>query len=328
MPAKILQHNDAFEAERNPLEEDIRMHDWLFNDGPYYEGLPAIEHEAANQVLCIRLGNSPLPPMSLGPVEYLQKIIDECIDPALAFHLVAEFEPGMWSPEHGYRRLGDYLAYIGKYELDFGSWTNLQMFLPKTRLPYTEPATPLLPLDALTNLRSLKWCGHRNQLVQSWLPLTPSIIQSLHSLDLTCELALEDCIRLLLHGKRLKQFSVDSIEANADQVLSDSLRSPMKYRTGEHERPYLEFLKITSSVDISPLLAPFFFPSVTIIDWVLSYPTRVRFLPEAVDWQRLDYVSIVCDFEEEDSVWIRKICKPNTQHTHISLVRYVDRSME
>ncbi|KAH0581222.1 hypothetical protein H2248_012339 [Termitomyces sp. 'cryptogamus'] len=157
------------------LEDDVHRHDWLFKDGPFHLGRPIVEYWANNQVLCIKLGDSPLPQMEVGPVEYLQNLIDESIDPSSPFQIIADFESGQWPLEQGYRRLGDYLAFLGKHELDYGSWSNLQIYLPDNPIPYDPPSTPVIPLDALTNLRQLTWYAHRNQLCRSWLPLIPSI---------------------------------------------------------------------------------------------------------------------------------------------------------
>ncbi|KAG6829834.1 hypothetical protein H0H87_009991 [Tephrocybe sp. NHM501043] len=329
MPARTIsqtqQHSEgATKMDVPRLEDDIRRHDWLFTDGPYHLGRPAVQHWAEEQTLSIKLGNSPLPPMKIGPVEYLHHLIDEFIDPTSSFHIIADFEQGKWPEELGYRRLGDYLAYLGTHELDFGSWTKLEICLPDVGIRYNAPSTPLIPLDALNSLRNLQFYGHRNQLVDSWLPLTPSIIQSLFTLDINCEIAVEDCVRILLHGKRLKTFLVDNIEPNTDEVLVNSLRSPTKYRSGEHDRPYLEFLRIKSAADITPLLHPFFFPSLKTLNLVLSYPTKLRSLPPAFEWKNLENSSLVCDITNEDSQWIRDRCNPNGQHNHINLCPFLE----
>ncbi|KAG6914620.1 hypothetical protein DXG01_016271 [Tephrocybe rancida] len=321
MPSKIP--SQPTEGATCRLKDDVRRHDWMFKDGPYFLGQPVAGHWAEDQTVCIKLGTSTLPPSKIGPVEYLQNLIDASIDPSEPFHIIADFEPGLWQPEEGFRRLGDYLSFLGTHELDFGSWSRLEICLPDMGIPYESPSTPLIPLDALTSLRRLTWYGHRNQLVNSWLPLTPPILQSLHFLDINCEIAIEDCSRILLHAKRLRHFAVDNIEVNTDQVLTESLRSPENYRSGEHERPYLEFLRIKSSVDIIPLLYPFYFPSLRTISLVLAYPTKIRSLPPAFEWKDMHRVSLVCDLSDADSEWIRKACNADTQHSHINLCRLV-----
>ncbi|KAG6860946.1 hypothetical protein C0995_005776 [Termitomyces sp. Mi166 len=328
MPGKVasqqqlLKHGSSL--DKIPSEDDVRRHDWLFKDGPFHLGRPLVEYWAENQVLCIKLGDSPLPPMEIGPVEYLQCLIDEWIDPSSPFQMIADFEPGQWPIEQGYRRLGYYLAFVGKHKLDYGCWSDLQIYLPHQALPYDPPPTPIIPLDTLTNLRHLTWFGHRNQLCRSWLPLVPSIMQSLYTLDLNCELSIEDCSRILLHGNRLKHFIIDAIERNVDQVLTNCLRSPSKYRSGEHERPHLEFLKIKSSVGIDPLLHPFYFPSLKSINLILSYPTKLKTLPPAFEWKNMEQVTLICDILEEESEWIKSTCNPETQHNHIGVCRFLD----
>ncbi|KAG6864692.1 hypothetical protein C0991_007833 [Blastosporella zonata] len=320
----LVQSDTTTQPDVSHLDDDVRRYDWLFKDGPYHLGKPIVEHWAEQQTLSIKLGNTHIQHMDISPVEHLQRLIDEFIDPSAPFQIIADFDPGKWPLVQGYRRLGEYLAFLGTHELDFASWTNLEICLPDTAIPFQSPSTPLIPSDALTNLQYLSYFGHRNQLVNSWLPLTPSITQSLSNLDINCEISVGDCVRILLHGIRLRHFFVDNIEEDTDEVLVDSMPSPSKYRHGEHIRPHLDFLKIKSAADITPLLLPFFFPSLRTLSLVLEYPTKLKALPPAFEWKHLNMMSAVCDITDDDSQWIRNACGPDTMHTHINLSRYLE----
>ncbi|KAG6825903.1 hypothetical protein H0H93_016971, partial [Arthromyces matolae] len=165
MPGKDISRRSSSTGTGSPLDDDVRRHNWLFKDGPHLEGRPIVEFWAEEQSLCVKLGDTPLETTdSSGPVECLQKLIDQNIDPSSPFRIIADFEPGEWPLKEGYRRLGDWLAFVGIHELDFGSWNHLQISLPDTPLPFDPPSNPIIPLELLMNLRHITLYSHRNQL--------------------------------------------------------------------------------------------------------------------------------------------------------------------
>ncbi|KAG6908736.1 hypothetical protein DXG01_003440 [Tephrocybe rancida] len=105
------------------------------------------------------------------------------MDSSQPIKLTANLEAGKWLPDHGLRRPGEYLAYIGDEEVDYDRWTDLTVDLPDDEpLPYDLNSVPVLPPDVLTNLKRLTWKAHREQLIASWIPFNPSLLNTLSTL--------------------------------------------------------------------------------------------------------------------------------------------------
>ncbi|KAG6807305.1 hypothetical protein H0H87_001614, partial [Tephrocybe sp. NHM501043] len=108
--------------------------------------------------MTIEIGD--FPPYKSNPVETLWAVGGR-IDFNKPFRLIAKFkECNGWPLDLGFKRLGEFLAVLAHGEIPYEHWNELTVDLPNVALPYDTTAPALIPLDALRNLRTLKWSGH------------------------------------------------------------------------------------------------------------------------------------------------------------------------
>ncbi|GLB42437.1 hypothetical protein LshimejAT787_1104520 [Lyophyllum shimeji] len=271
---------------------------------------PNVELLGGPGSMSIKLGeNAAL--TRLSPEEQLHVLCQRVV-PGGPLKVVAELESGEWSNPIGFRNLGHYLTVLGD-EVSFKHWQDLTIRLPNEDLQYDRNSYRI-PEHAFCNLSRLDWRGHCEQLASSWLPLTPSLLQSLTTLVITCDVAFDDCSRLLLYGEQLKVFELHSIRPDVGPLLH-SLRTPAEVQPYDTQRPCLENLTLTSYEDIVPLLRPFNFSALRNVIFNLSYPARnLPSLP--FNWTKLRTVVLRGDMTEHDSIRIQRKCSPDTRHHH------------
>ncbi|KNZ73592.1 hypothetical protein J132_10840 [Termitomyces sp. J132] len=297
--------------ELNSAADDadiVTDYGWLDQDVPRYE-------ITGDPLICIFDRSVHCMEISLGrcgifrstPSARLMEVANR-VDRSKPFELIAKFIGG-WPLEFGFRRLGEFLAALAYAKIPFESWTELTIDLPmKLELPYDETLS-LVPLDTLTNLRSLKWKGHRQQLRRSWLPFTPSVLQSIHILHLTCDLSLEDCSYILYHSISLKELIILRIHRDlATYPVLAFNAFGVRVR-----RPCLESLMLTSDENIDTLMEPFDFPALRHIEFHLTYPTLATF--NSLDiWKNVQTGKLDCKYiSEDDANWIRDQLPPASQ---------------
>ncbi|KAG6919465.1 hypothetical protein DXG01_005724 [Tephrocybe rancida] len=282
----------------------IRDYGRLYRDAPRHpiKGTMPIDVRGYND-MDITVGQYHLPSKD-NPVSNLWENFD-LVDRSKPFYLTARFEDGIWPLDVGFRRLGEFFTVLAYEEMPYERWRELNVILPNFELPYDTSTPSHIPPDAFIGLRSLIWTGHRQQLHESWLPFTPSILRSLTTLHLTTHLALQDCANILFYSLILKDVTFDRIYKGLanDPILSFDASGLLV------ERP-LESLTLTSDDDVGPLIMPFTFSSLHHIKFKLSYPTISTF--HGLDiWKTLQTASIDCPMTEEDGDWIRNQC-PST----------------
>ncbi|KAG6827234.1 hypothetical protein H0H87_005246 [Tephrocybe sp. NHM501043] len=284
-------------------------YEWLYKDAPHHMGRHAIcITECWPQEMTIELGR--LPPYLSNPVDTLWAVGGR-VDFSKPFRLIAKFKQSNgWPLDLGFRRLGEFLAVLAHGEIPYEQWNELNIELPNVAVPYDTAAPTLIPLDALRNLRTLKWSGHRHQLRASWLPFAPAVLQPLTTLHITCDLALQDCMYILFHGTSLKEFKFKISKGFANEPV-------LPFDASERlcvERP-METLNLTSDDDIVPLLHPFSFPSLRHLKLHLSHPTTSTFHRLDV-WKNLDTAFLDCWPTIDDDAWIRSQCPPTVKLTY------------
>jgi len=273
---------------------------------------PNVEITGCPGSISIKLGENAAA-THLTPVEQLHFLSRSLFVPGEPFKVVAGFEIGAWSKYGGFCNLGQYLDVLGD-EVSFKHWEALTIRLPNDDLLYD--MTYQIPEYALENLRHLDWSGHREQLANSWLPFTPPLLQSLSTLVIMCNIALEDCSCLFLFGKQLNHFELHSIQPGVDPILLDK---PAETDPKDRERLYLETLTLTSLQDINPLLSLFRFPALSAISFNLWYPTTdLVALP--INWENLKKVTLR-NISDDDSRQIEEACGADTRHEHTSYLR-------
>ncbi|KAG6828859.1 hypothetical protein H0H92_006566 [Tricholoma furcatifolium] len=183
----------------------------------------------------------------------------------------------------------------------------LQIYLPRVALLYDGKREPPIPLDLFKDINKLKWQGHRDQLCESWIPISPLVFPSLRDLHLSCEISLQDCAYILFHFDRLWGLSVDAIE----KELSREPRFPSLHRTTHIDRPELHSLALGSDDDIGPLFQQFTFPSLQNIVLNLRYPTIGTF--DGLDiWPNIQTGRVDGYATKEDVEWIRNSLPPQS----------------
>ncbi|KAG5725683.1 hypothetical protein E4T56_gene7349 [Termitomyces sp. T112] len=224
-PQLKLASNDAFHEEANKIYEDVEdKYKDLFNDIPCNEnGNPYLNINGFYQQMEIRVG-TPLRKKYVNPMAALREQTNQVWpnpDPNRKYEIIGVFTGTHWPLGLGFRRLGEFLVFLGNNEIGYGRWESLTISLPDIELPYDGPSLPILPLDAFANLQHLTWKGHRKQLLVSWLPLVPSLLRTLITLEIQCDIALQDCCYLLYHGRNLKKVTLKIIQRDLahDQVL-------------------------------------------------------------------------------------------------------------
>ncbi|KAG6809719.1 hypothetical protein H0H93_015564, partial [Arthromyces matolae] len=213
----------------------------------------------------------------------------------------AHYDPAKWPDlKTAFQRLGEVLAFLGEEEIPFEQWGYLEISLPDVELPYDMSAPPLLPLDSFSNLRTLIWEGHRKQLIASWLPFTPTLLRNLTTLEIQCDISLQDCCHMLFYGENLKEFTARIIQRDlsTEQMLG-FVPPEASYTT----RP-LEYLCLVSDDDITPLLHPFSFPSLRRIHFSLAHPAWSTTFHQWKIWPTLQRIYLRGPFSNEDKCWI------------------------
>ncbi|KAG6916118.1 hypothetical protein DXG01_008393 [Tephrocybe rancida] len=239
----------------------------------------------------------------------------QAIEPDENLRVVAELEEGTWSLEQGFTQLGQYLDLLGTSMIDFGCWESMTVRLPQVQIPYYYSRATELPVEALHSLRFLIWHGHRQQMVSSWLPFTPSLLDQLTSLNIVTDLSLEDCARLLSHTSTLMHFTAKTIRWSGDTTILTHLdrRPPMV-------KPRLAVICITSDVDLVSLLRRFQLPDLTHVAFDLSFHTSASsFASLGIAWHKLEGVSLLCDMTDMDAMRVRRQCRQDAfSFTHVS----------
>ncbi|KAH0583127.1 hypothetical protein H2248_011013 [Termitomyces sp. 'cryptogamus'] len=306
-PCKWFMSETSFEEDKITHKDDERKHEHLLKDIPFDNiGFPYINVSGYSRMI-ISVGSLASLPY-LNPVKSLKKQT-ECLRSIqdLNFQVTAKFVTGHWPLGLGFQRLGEFLTFLGNEEIVYERWCKLTISLPDLELPYNMLSLPILPLDALTNLRHLTWKGHRKQLLTSWLPLLPSILQTLTTLKIQCDIALQDCYYLLYHGVNLENVTLKIIQKGLshEPVFSSIVSS------GCMSRP-LEYLCVVSDDNIEPLLRPFTFPSLHHIDFTLGYPLHST-LADLRIWKTLETICLSGDILLRNHDWIRSQCSATTQ---------------
>ncbi|KAG5639928.1 hypothetical protein DXG03_002329 [Asterophora parasitica] len=176
------------------------------------------------------------------------------------------------------------------------------------------------PLPPLENLKTLTWSGHSQQLTNSWLPFTPALLGSrqLTTLDITCDITIDDCYHLLLHCEYVTNFSLQTIVKTKVAKMKGDYASEMKGDTSgiesvfctdlsnaqdqERELSHLRSLTLASVHDIAPLFRPFKFTSLREVAFSLSYKNALDTIKESVPWTRLTKVHLRGVIQEVDSI--------------------------
>ncbi|KAG6855447.1 hypothetical protein H0H87_002698 [Tephrocybe sp. NHM501043] len=306
--ASIISHD-----YRTPAGNVGADYEWLYKDAPRCPkdgGILMILDGYVDIEISINAGRFRSPPI-LNPVSLIYRIADQVAsDSSWPFLVTAKLgNKGEWPLELGFRRLGEFIAFVAHEGVPCELWKYLEIELPDIELPYDPSATAItIPLEDLKNLRQLKWTGHRHQLSASWLPFTPSFLQLLTDLHLICNLTLRDCTYILSHGTSLKKVIFDRIyKGFADEPIL-----PFEPSGGYADRPCLESLTLTSDDDIGPLMEPFRFTSLHHITFHLSYPTMFTFYRLGI-WKTIQTGSIDCFITEQDRRWILDQCPPTSK---------------
>ncbi|KAG6876160.1 hypothetical protein C0993_005296, partial [Termitomyces sp. T159_Od127] len=288
--------------------DDAREYEHLLKDTPCdVDGNPYAKVWGFDR-LTISVGSRACPGHGY-PVEYIHELADYVRSMHLdrKFEITAEFRKGQWPLGLGFQRLGEFLVFLDNEEIGFERWHKLTVSLPDLELPYDIISSPKLPLNAFTNLRDLTWRGHRKQLLASWLPLSPSVLQTLHTLEIQCDIAMKDCCYLLYHGINLQKVTLKIIQKALAHESIFGFIAP----SGHTSRP-LEYLCLVSDDDIGPLLRPFDLPFLRHIDFDLGYPTWSTFADLRI-WKTLETVHMKGEIAIVDSRWIISQCRPSTK---------------
>ncbi|KAG6835427.1 hypothetical protein H0H93_001564 [Arthromyces matolae] len=212
--------------------------------------------------------------------------------------------------ESGFLRLGEFLAFLGEEEIPFERWGHLDIVLDDVEHPYDMSSPALLPLHAFSNLRKLTWTGHRKHLLVSWLPFTPTLLRTLTSLEIQCDISLQDCCHMLFYGENLKEFTVKIIQRD---LATEPILGCFLPESTCTERP-LEYLCLVSDDDIGALLRPFHFPHLSRIDFTIAHRTPSYY--EWKIWKTLQSIELKGEFSFEEQSWIVSQCavKPLFRH--------------
>ncbi|KAG6910069.1 hypothetical protein DXG01_013519 [Tephrocybe rancida] len=293
--------------EHNPLAYDPQEeHHWLYKDTPRgWEDAYDICITGGRQ-MTVTVGRKSQ--SDNNPVETLWTVGGR-VDFSKPFSLTAQFDSsgGAWPSDLSFRRLGEFLSVLAHGEIPYEHWSELNIILPDVKLSYDTNSPALIRLGAFKILH-LKWAGHRQQLIASWLPFAPSLLQNLATLHLTCHLALQDCTYILFHANNLKEFMVHSIyKGFAHEPILPFESSGVRVK-----RPHLECLTLTSDDDIAPLMQLFSFTSLYHINFHLCYPTMSTFHYLDI-WRSLKTAYLDCWITDEDADWVRSQCPPTVK---------------
>ncbi|KAG6888344.1 hypothetical protein C0995_009091 [Termitomyces sp. Mi166 len=280
----------------------LLRYEWLYSDNSDCSKSPLVDITASSQHIRLYLGTSG-DQSTRNPLLHLRDLLEKYVDVGRAIKITTKLETGEWPPEKGLDRLGEYLAYIGKEEVDFEHWTELNVSLPTNApLPFIAHSLHSLPPYALANLKRLTWSAHREQLITSWLPFTPTLLYTLANLVMCCDLSLIDCSYILHYGKQLNELTVRTLRRDISPVLSKKIHAS--------EVTHLISLTLRSDDDLVPLLTQCEFPSLRRIDLDLLYPNTLTFRSFKF-WSNLETVNLSGDLTPEDVHWI------GSQYSHV-----------
>ncbi|KAG5353554.1 hypothetical protein C0989_005526 [Termitomyces sp. Mn162] len=222
-----------------------------------------------------------------------------------------------WPLEDGFHILGRLLAFMGNEKLlKFGLWENLEIELPNRDLPFNRLDCPELPLATLTKLRQLTWTGHPKQILNSWLPLTPSLLQNLEILTITCDITSYDFAYILRQVNRLKTFSLKHIRRDS---MSMSV-TPLIKRHSRQRYPVttLKNLTVVSDEDICIVFDQFYFPSLLSLTLGLRYPAfQSNFHDlESFDWGALKRFKFRSDLWNVDATNFDILLSSGAEFSH------------
>ncbi|KAG6879473.1 hypothetical protein C0992_002359 [Termitomyces sp. T32_za158] len=278
----------------------LLRYEWLYKADCEGFKSPPIEISASSHHIRLSLGESGKQ-SKINPLLHLRDMLEKYTDVDCAIKVTAKLDAGLWPLEQGFRRLGEYLGYIGNEEIGFKHWTELNIDLPSAE-PLDFAYSPnrsghLLAPNALANLKRLAWSGHREQLIASWLPFTPSLLDTLTNLILCCDLALTDCSYILHHGRQLKELTVRTLRRDIAHcpVLSQQIHAS--------DTPHLITLTLRSDDDLVPWLTQCKFASLRHLDLDLLYPTASTF-PLFKLWSNLETINLSGDLKQEEVNWI------------------------
>ncbi|KAG5330769.1 hypothetical protein C0989_008627 [Termitomyces sp. Mn162] len=216
-----------------------------------------------------------------------------------------------WTLEDGFRVLGHLLAFLGNKELlDFGLWQNLTIELPHKALPFDPLNSPELPLQAFTKLRHLTWAAHPQQILKSWLPLAPSLLQNLEILTIDCNISSHDFTYILRHVNRLSTLSLKHIRRES---MSTPVTPPINHCSRQrYPVPALETLTVCSDEDICTVFDNFHFPSLLNLTLMLGYPTfQSNFHDlESFNWGALESFDLHSDLRDVERTHFQTLLSP------------------
>ncbi|KAG5644203.1 hypothetical protein DXG03_008866 [Asterophora parasitica] len=136
-------------------------------------------------------------------------------------------------------------------------------------------------------------------------------LAGLTSLTIHGEISLNDCHYLLSQGlQRLKHFQVD--------VITDSVHPHFgsQSQRQSNQMAELETLRVSSDMDVQPLLNDFSFPRLKKIDLSMLSEAKVDELDVNLPFAALSEVRLQCNMGENLGNNIRQRA-PNAKHTHV-----------
>ncbi|KAG6825630.1 hypothetical protein H0H92_003005 [Tricholoma furcatifolium] len=202
--------------------------------------------------------------------------------------------------------LGYYLRFLVTRVVDTSLFHELKLVLPTDiALRYDPTACPPIPPRALLHLRHLTWAGHPVQLLSSFVPLSPALLENLETLSIHCNMTLDDCIYILYHAKRIKKFDIHTIKRPSQAQTVFPLNSLGVPSQGIFICP-VEDLQLRSEDEYGPLFERFRFPflrHLKIFGWNAHWMHLSALCGmEALNWEALETLRASCpdhDGEEE-----------------------------
>ncbi|KAG6826735.1 hypothetical protein H0H92_014664 [Tricholoma furcatifolium] len=211
----------------------------------------------------------------------------------------------------GFHQLASILSVLGDAEhLPFEYWESLWLLLPEREIPFKPHKFPKFPAELLTNLRELRWKGHPRQLIDSWFPLTPVILQKVQTLYIFCSISPEDCNYVMRNATSVKQLYIERISG---PFFSIPVLPPAA--TSDYCLPFLRDLWIQADTDISSVLEPLLIPSPRFVDVCVRHAIVVSSflaLENFISRHSPDYMVVRGSFSTDDAGEIRSKCNPKT----------------
>ncbi|KAH0588574.1 hypothetical protein H2248_004405 [Termitomyces sp. 'cryptogamus'] len=216
------------------------------------------------------------------------------------------------SHEKGLSALARYLIQLG-HIMGYDCWNSLNIRLSdNVEIRWENTNSSVLRSDALVGLRSLVWKSYQTQLLHSWIPLTPSFLQFLENITISCAMTLDDCLYILSHGVHCKTIELGRIVSTYN--LDTTLPRPSSFHRGIRQLPDLRRLELKSEkVEIYTPLRMFDFPAL--VDLSLCLRDSVEPLQdlESIPWRKLIKFSLNGRILEEDKERIRSRCAPDVE---------------